>query len=103
MGAARSVYLEDKFSEWLYGDYDETKYTVFSTLYSIPGVHDYIDYLLDRRADKEYFERYGMGYSDIHDPRKLKQTRSFGRYLNFVSDNVGSLYTSSLHSKKKKR
>ena len=91
-----ATYGEKKFSEWLYGDYDEDKLGQFELLHNIPFVGDYMDYLLDRRADKEYMDRYGLDYSDIHDPRKLRQTSSGTRFiggaLNFVSSNVKKLY-----------
>lgn len=86
---------ENPFSEWLYGEYDEEKLKHFEMLYSTP-LHYYMDYLLDRRADEEYLNRYGMDYPDIHDPRKLSQTGAFTELahvgLNFVSDNVKRLY-----------
>lgn len=87
--------LEDKFANWLYGEYDEKKLHQFELLYATP-VHYYMDYLLDRRADEEYLNRYGMDYSDIHDPRKLRQTSSSVAGLrfsyNFISSNVEKLY-----------
>lgn len=96
-GIDEDVTLEENvFSEWLYGDYDETKLRQFALLHNVPGLSNYMDYLLDIRADQEYMERYGLDYSDIHDPRKLRSTESFGRFavggLNFISDNVKKLY-----------
>lgn len=86
---------ENPFSEWLYGDYDKEKLRHFEMLYATP-LHYYMDYLLDRRSDEEYLNRYGMDYTDIHDPRKLKQVSSaahaLGFTMNFVSDNVTRLY-----------
>lgn len=80
----------------MYGEYDEDKLGQFEFLHNLPLVGDYMDYLLDRRADEEYMERYGLSYDDIHDPRKLRQTASGSRFiggtLNFVSDNVKRLY-----------
>lgn len=88
--------LEDKFADWLYGDYDENKLRTFELLHNIPVIRNYMDYLLDRRADQEYLDRYGMDYSDVHDPRKLRQVSSgsqfIGASLNFVSSNVSKLY-----------
>lgn len=84
------------FSEWLYGEYNEEKLAKFQALYSVPGLRNYMDYLLDRRNDKEYLERYGMDYSDIYDPRKLSQVNSgsriYGSTVHFVSKNLESLY-----------
>lgn len=84
------------FSDWLYGEYDEKKLRQFELLHNIPVVSNYMDYLLDRRADEEYLNRYGMDYSDVHDPRKLHSvnsgSRAIGAALNFVSSNVSKLY-----------
>lgn len=84
------------FSDWLYGDYNETKLRQFTLLHNIPFVSNYMDYLLDLRANNEYLERYGMDYTDVHDPRKLSSVRSgsqlVGSSLNFVSKNVDKLY-----------
>lgn len=91
-----AAYTDKRFSEWLYGEYDEEKLTQFELLHNIPVIGAYMDYKLDVRADQEYLNRYGMDYSDIHDPRKLKQTssgsRMYGSSLNFVSKNVDKLY-----------
>lgn len=90
------AYGEKKFTEWLYGDYNQEKLTQFELLYHVPIVKQFMDYKLDVRADEEYMNRYQLGYEDIHDPRKLKQTSSgsalIGSSLNFVSDNVKRLY-----------
>lgn len=87
---------ENQFSEWLYGPWDKEKYERYQMLNLIPGVSHYMDYLLDVRADNEYLHRYGMDYSNIHDPRKLRQTGSgtaLGGYaIHSVSKNVGRLY-----------
>lgn len=84
------------FTDWLYGEYDEQKLTQFEMLHNIPFLGDYMDYKLDLRADQEYLNRNGMSYSDIHDPRKLKQVSSGSRMYSsgfqFVSKNVGRLY-----------
>lgn len=94
--AMPNILDQNAFSEWLYGDYDERKLRQFSLLYSLPLVRNYMDYLLDLRSDKEYLDRYGLSYSDVHDPRKLRSTGSrsefFGGALNFVSRNVEKLY-----------
>lgn len=86
----------DSFANWLYGGYDEQKYKAFQFLYHIPVVSNYMDYLLDNRADKEYLERNGMDYTDIHDPRKLSATDSganvYRSAVNFVSKNLEKLY-----------
>lgn len=96
-GIDDSVNLEENFfSEWLYGEWDEEKLKQFAILYHIPGIRDYIDYLLDIRSDQEYMDRYGLTPGDVHDPRKLRSTDSFGRFvthsLEWVSDNVRFLY-----------
>lgn len=93
----RGATLEDNtFSEWLYGEWDETKYKQYLALNAVPGISQYMDYLLSYRGAVEYLNRYGMDWSDIHDPRKLGLSNSgtalarFG--LNFVSRNVTKLY-----------
>lgn len=89
---------DDLVGEWLYSEYDKTKLEEFQTLYHIPGIHQYFDYLLDKRSDQEYMKRYQLGYSDIHDPRKLSSTGSnitglvAFRGVNFISSNVKHLY-----------
>lgn len=84
------------FADWLYGEYDERKLRQFEILHRVPGVSDYMDYLLDKRSDEEYLRHNGMDYSDIHDPRKLHQSASGSRFtgdvINFVSRNVSRLY-----------
>lgn len=87
--------LDNGLSRWLYGTdkWTETDYNRFLTLYSIPGMRQYIDYLYDSRAAKEYMARYGMDYSDIHDPRKLKSTASGVRMISWVSENIAKLYS----------
>lgn len=89
--------LEDnEFSEWLYGDYDEEKLKHFELLHNVPVVSNYMDYLLDYRADSEYLKRYGLDWTDVHDPRKLRSVgsgvRFMGAGINFVSSNVTRLY-----------
>lgn len=97
-GSFKPVDINDNgISRWLYEDnWDERKYNKFLAYYSIPLVSNYMDYLLDRRAAQEYLNRYGMSYSDIHDPRKLISTKgsvSFTRATySFVSDNIDKLY-----------
>lgn len=83
---------DNSFSDWLYGEWNEEKFRQYEVLHAVPGVSHYMDYLLDVRADKEYLGRYGMDYTDIHDPRKLRQTHSSARALNFVSSNIDKLY-----------
>lgn len=85
------------FQYWLLdAPWSETKLHAYELMNIVPGLHQYMDYLLDLRSDEEYLNRNGMDYSDIHDPRKLKQTNSgsnlarFG--VNFISKNVESLY-----------
>lgn len=89
-------YGDKRFTEWLYGDYDEEKLTQFELLHNIPVVGPYMDYKLDSRADREYMSRYQLDYSDIHDPRKLKQTSSgtrlYGSAINMISKNIDKLY-----------
>lgn len=96
-GVDSSVTLENNaFSEWLYGDYDEQKFKTVSLLLHTPGVSNYVNYLLDYRQDTEYMRRYQLDYSDIHDPRKLRTSSTYGALaaatFNFVSDNVKRLY-----------
>lgn len=99
--------INDFTKDWLYGDYDKQKIDMFTALYSVPGVRQYFDYLLDLRADQEYLSRYGMDYTDVHDPRKLKQTSSgaafVGSAYHMVSRNIDSLYSDYKDSKKKTR
>ena len=84
---------DNGFSRWLYGEYDDQKLRQFEFLYSVPGVRNYMDMLLDYRRDKEYLHRYGMDYSDIHDPRKLHSVASTARTISYVSDMVEKLYS----------
>lgn len=88
--------LQSQFDEWLYGDWNEQKYNDYKVLSFIPGVSQYMDYKLDVRADSEYLRRYGMDFTDIHDPRKLSQSASSARLngavFNMVSKNVNRLY-----------
>lgn len=83
-------------SDWLYGEWNEDKLKKFEMMNNVPVLSNYMSYLLDRRADLEYLNRYGMDYSDIHDPRKLRQTSSgssfVGSAVNYISDNVKKLY-----------
>lgn len=87
---------DNPLTDWLYGDWDETKYQQFLALHLVPVLSDYLDLMLDYRADQEYLNRYGLSYADIHDPRKLRTSGSFGRFvssgMNFVSSNVKDLY-----------
>lgn len=84
------------FDGWITGPYNEQKYDEFAFLHSLPYVGDYMDYVLDKRKTEEYFNRYNMDYSDIHDPRKVPSfastTRLYGDGIRFVSDNVKKLY-----------
>lgn len=89
--------LPSQLKDWLYEDnYDEQKLKEFNLLHTIPVVSDYMDYLLDSRSAEEYLERYGMDYSDIHDPRKLpnssSSTRLIGSTYRMISRNVEKLY-----------
>lgn len=98
----RAVDFSDPFSfvygmdEWLYGDWNESKYKTYLALDSIYPVHLWMDYLLDKRTTDEYLNRYGLDYTDIHDPRKLSTTgsaRALSSYaLNYVSRNLDKLY-----------
>lgn len=83
---------DEAFTDWLYSGYDKQKLDTFTGLYAIPGIHQYMDYKLDIRKDNEYLARYGMDYSDVHDPRKLSQVNSGARALEWVSHNVTRLY-----------
>lgn len=101
-----TIYLEDFRSNpfeffkdptgWLYSDWTEDKFKAYSMLNSLPFVGNYMDYLLDKRATDEYFDRYGMDYTDIHDPRKLQYSNTvvnlYRSGMNFVSKNVTRLY-----------
>lgn len=83
-------------SEWLYADdWNEDKLRQFELMYHGP-MKDYMDYLLDLRADQEYLDRFGMEYTDIHDPRKLKSVgsagRMYGSVVHYVSDMAKHLY-----------
>lgn len=87
---------DNPVTDWLYGDWNEEKYKQYIALSIVPVVRDYMDAMLDLRADQEYLSRYGLSYTDLHDPRKLRTTGSFGRFVssgvNFVSHNVEKLY-----------
>lgn len=89
--------FDQQFTDWLYGDWSEEKYEDYKMLDAIPGVHQYMDYLLDKRADSEYLSRYNMDYTDIHDPRKLSQTSSAaalnGIGYRMISKNIEKLYS----------
>lgn len=89
--------LQKQFDEWLYGDWNEQKYKDYKMLNSVPIVRDYMDYMLSVRSDNEYLRRYGMDYSDIHDPRKLSQSGSSSRLnshgYNMISRNISKLYS----------
>lgn len=85
-------YLEKAASDWLYGDWSESKYDLYKRVNQIPGVNQYFNYLLDKRADSEYMRHNQIDWSDIHDPRKLSQTSSYGGLVNYVSNNVSRLY-----------
>lgn len=83
--------------QWLYGSWNKEKYSTYTVLNNIPGVSDYMDTLLDRRTAQEYLDRYGLDYTDIHDPRKLPGGKSSAvrvgmNALQFVSKNVSKLY-----------
>lgn len=88
--------LDQQFTDWLYSNWSEQKYEDYKILDMVPGVHQYMDYLLDKRADSEYLSRYGMDFTDIHDPRKLSQTSSanslYGFGYRMISKNIDSLY-----------
>lgn len=85
-----------KIQDWLYGEWSEEKYGTFKALYSIPGIREYFDYLLDMRSDSEYMNRYQLDWSDIHDPRKLSSTGSTSRLVGsayrMIGRNINSLY-----------
>lgn len=95
-GIKQSWFESTPMQDWLYSEWDKGKYETYKFLNIIPGISHYMDYLLDIRSDAEYLGRYGMDYTDIHDPRKLNQTSSsqrLGGYAySFVSKNIGSLY-----------
>lgn len=84
------------FTDWLYGDWNEEKFNQYEVLDHIPGMHEYMEYKLDHRKTQEYFNRYDMDYTDVHDPRKLYEHGSAGSYFTYgldrVSDNFKRLY-----------
>lgn len=88
----------EPFNKWLYEaeKWDQDDYIKFYTLYSLPVVSSYIDYLYDKRSTEEYFARHGLSYKDVHDPRKLLHTSSarstVSGVTNFVSHNLDKLY-----------
>lgn len=88
--------LSDQFSEWLYGPWSEEKYNEYLKLNMISPIHDYMEYLFDKRDAEHYLDRYYMTYSDIKDPRKLhitnSATRLGGSILRSVSRNIDKLY-----------
>lgn len=88
--------LDNNFlSEWLYGPWTKDKLREYELVHQVPVLRQYMDYLLDVRADDEYLRRFGMDYSDIYDPRKLRQSSSGFSYLGSmlsVSSNVAKLY-----------
>lgn len=84
------------FADWMTdGDWNETKYQQFNLLYSTP-LRYYMDAVLDDRRAEEYLDRYGMDYTDIHDPRRLTGTSSTASFLSagyrMVSKNIEKLY-----------
>lgn len=90
------THVDPAIEEWLYGDWNEEKYHQYMLLSRVPVVGEYLDYKLDLRADKEYLTRYGMDYTDIHDPRKLRATSSGSALVsssfNMISKNIDKLY-----------
>lgn len=84
------------FADWMTdGDWNETKYQQFNLLYATP-LRYYMDAVLDHRSAEEYLDRYGMDYTDIHDPRKLTGTSSTATFVSsgyrMVSRNIEKLY-----------
>lgn len=81
---------------WLYSSWSEEKYNQYLLMDSFYPLHLWMDYLLDKRGTSEYLDRYGMDYSDIHDPRKLSSTDSSRNLLTYgqrmVSKNINKLY-----------
>lgn len=99
MGQAfRKIYeqFDKDMTNWLYGEWSQEKLKQFEFLSNVPILGSYMDYKLDVRQDEEYLKRYGMSYSDIHDPRKLHQvgsgTRLYGSSFNWVGKNLNRLY-----------
>lgn len=91
-GATHNVY-----ADWLYeDDWTKEKLGMYELATHIPLLNSYTEWLLDVREDEEYLRRFGMDYSDVHDPRKLHQTssgsRAIGGAINFVSAMVTRLY-----------
>lgn len=77
-------------------NWSKGKLQTYEAMSNVPVLGQYMNYLLDVRADEEYLRRYKMDYSDIHDPRKLRQTSSgsrlFGESIEYVSKSVSRLY-----------
>lgn len=93
--------LEDNgISRWLYegleGKWTQSDQDRFEKMYSVDGMRQYLDYLLDRRTRENLFNLYGIQYSDIRDPRNVAGVRSTAAMnqfaINFVSDNIKRLY-----------
>lgn len=84
------------FADWLVDDdWNADKYQQFTLLYATP-LHYYMDAVLDNRRGQEYLNRYGMDYSNIHDPRRLSGTSSVSGFLGsgyrMISKNIEKLY-----------
>lgn len=82
-------------ADWiLSGGYeDQGKRDQFSLLYSTRLGRAYADYLLDRRADSKYIDRYDI--TNIDDPRKLRSVGSTASAYGSVvqtSRNIDKLY-----------
>lgn len=88
--------FDKDMTTWLYGEWNQQKLSQFELLSNVPLLGSYMNYKLDLRQDEEYLRRYGMSYSDIHDPRKLHQTGSgtalYGRSFDWVVKNLHRLY-----------
>lgn len=96
-GNNHATFEDNAFATWLYtAEWNDENLSKFYALYAVEPTKTYIDYLLDRRADQEYLNRYGITSSDIHDPRKLRTTSSasrlYGYAIESVSDNFKRLY-----------
>lgn len=96
--------LADVFSdEYLYGSWTENKYHqyLFNKAF-IPLYGTYAEMKMAQRESKEYLNRYGLDYTDIHNPERLSETsattRAYSAGLNFVSSNITKLYHSDIRT-----
>lgn len=83
--------------EWLnheYGEWTKQSQDAFDTLYQFSGFRGTFDKILNERNRTSYFNRYGMDYSSIVDPRNAlgsAPTVNASSYLT-ISKNISRLY-----------